>query len=311
MLHQWQFSLMRGGRKHGILFWLGAWSATAIATGALILGITFVLDRRPAEFSAAGIVQSGPAERPSPLEPTPAKPPPEAFEPLAAGKFPRSSPQGFREDGYPIAAAAPTTRLSDADRMGKRKEALEHLPAGKIVIEAPTLMKVGDKRKIEATAGIGIDPELLKNAKPGNQKYEGLLRVSAEMIATLTGPGFKIEATTPEQQPMTEGYPTVWSWNIEAVDDGEQELEATLYVLLFLDAEKPDRQRIGSFVQKISVSVRPLSWGEWFMSCAKEFDAAKGIAVGLFGLGTLALSWFGTSLTRRNPPRTAVAPPQD
>ena len=54
--------------------------------------------------------------------------------------------------------------------------------------------------------------------------------------------------------------PTVWSWNIEAVDDGEQELEATLYVLLFLDAEKPDRQRISSFVQKISVSVRPLSW---------------------------------------------------
>jgi hypothetical protein len=31
----------------------------------------------------------------------------------------------------------------------------------------------------------------------------------------------------------------VWSWNIEAVDDGEQELEATLYVLLFLDGEKP------------------------------------------------------------------------
>lgn len=102
----------------------------------------------------------------------------------------------------------------------------------------------------------------------------------------------------------------MWSWNIEAVDDGEQELEATLYVLLYLDAEKPDRQRVDSFLQKISVSVRPLSWGEWFMSFAKEFDAAKGVAVDLFGFGTVALGWFGVSFSRRRL-SVAVAPLQD
>jgi hypothetical protein len=59
------------------------------------------------------------------------------------------------------------------------------------------------------------------------------------------------------------------------------------------------------------VSVRPLSWGEWFMSFAKEFDAAKGVAVGLFGFGTVALGWFGVSFTRRKSAGAAVASPQD
>lgn len=54
-------------------------------------------------------------------------------------------------------AVASIPRLSDAQRMAIRKDALEHLPAGKIVIESPAMMKVGDKRKINTAAGIGID----------------------------------------------------------------------------------------------------------------------------------------------------------
>jgi hypothetical protein len=92
LLHQWQFSLMRGGKKHGLLFWLGAWSATAIVTVALILGITFLLERRPAEFAAAGSLPSLPAERPASLELIPTGRPLQQLEP-AAGKFPVSNPQ--------------------------------------------------------------------------------------------------------------------------------------------------------------------------------------------------------------------------
>jgi hypothetical protein len=198
MLHQWQFSLLRGGKKHGILFWLGVWSATAVATVALILGVAFLSERRSAESSSLVVARLRPAEHP--LESTPTEPPLQPLEP-AAGKFPASTPPHRAE--YPLASTgvASIPRLSDAERMAIRKDALEHLPAGKIAIEAPIAMKVGDKRKIDATAGLGIDAELLKNAKPGSKKYEGLLRVSAEMAATLRGPGFKIEATTPEQQP--------------------------------------------------------------------------------------------------------------
>jgi hypothetical protein len=40
---------------------------------------------------------------------------------------------------------------------------------------------------------------LRKQLHPQDQKIEGLLHISAEMIATLDGPGFAIEAITPEQ----------------------------------------------------------------------------------------------------------------
>ena len=55
-----------------------------------------------------------------------------------------------------------------------------------------------------------------------------LISLSAGLagVAMFGGPGFTIEATTPEQQNIAEGHPTV-----TAKQAGEQELEATLYVI--------------------------------------------------------------------------------
>jgi hypothetical protein len=75
------------------------------------------------------------------------------------------------------------------------------------------------------------------------------------MIATLSGPGFKIDAITPETQTIAEGFPTVWSWNVEAKESGDQELQAVLYALV-PDGTTTSRQRVNSFTQKITVSVR-------------------------------------------------------
>jgi hypothetical protein len=128
------------------------------------------------------------------------------------------------------------------------------------------------------------------------------------MAATLSGPGFKIEATTPEQQTMAEGSPTVWSWNVEAADAGDEELIATLYALI-PDGDKTVRQRIDSYTQKIMVSVQPQSWGEWLESFGKEIDAVKAIVVTLVGVATVVLSWLGISLVRKKSP--AGATPED
>jgi len=95
------------------------------------------------------------------------------------------------------------------------------------------------------TSDIGTVPTVFK--------VEGTLHLSSEMFATLEGPGFEIKAITPEQQPIAEGFPTVWSWNVEAKESGEQELQATLYAIV---GEKAARMRIASYTQKISVSVR-------------------------------------------------------
>ncbi len=179
--------------------------------------------------------------------------------------------------------------------MEARRDTLEALPKGNIVLHAPNAMRVGERRNVEANVGINVPMEILrKPPRSQDQAIEGSLRISAEMAATLDGPGFKIDAVTPEKQTIAEGFPTVWSWDVEAKEDGEQELEATLYAIL-----GDDRQRIDSYHQTITVSVREPTWGEWLESLSHEIDAVKAI------LGTLAAAvvavrgWFGISLTRQ------------
>jgi hypothetical protein len=112
------------------------------------------------------------------------------------------------------------------------------------------------------------------------------------------GPGFEIIATTPERQTIAEGFPTVWSWNVEAKQAGEQELEAILYAFVS-DGDKAERQRVNSYVQKITVSVRELTLRERLESFSHEIDAVKAIVVTFGGIVVAVLGWFGVSMKRR------------
>jgi hypothetical protein len=124
------------------------------------------------------------------------------------------------------------------------------------------------------------------------------------MAAVLVGTGFKIKPLTPKQQTIAAGFPTVWSWSVEASEQGEQVLEATLYALLPEGANTP-LQRVDSYVQKITVDVRERTLGEWFEALGHQFEVAKSIIIALFGLATVAASWFGFSFARRKAPATA------
>ena len=131
--------------------------------------------------------------------------------------------------------------------MAERGNAIEALPKGKIVLNAPSAMTVGQKREVQANVGIDVPVETLKkHLGAQDQQIVGALSVSSEMIAALSGPDFTIESITPEQQSIARGFPTVWSWNVTANEDGEQELEATLYALV-----SNTRQRVDSYSQKI------------------------------------------------------------
>jgi len=174
----------------------------------------------------------------------------------------------------------------------EKRWALEQLPKGKIVLEAPKTMKVGEFRDVYANVGIDVDDKLLRrHTSPTDQSIDGTLAISGKMSAVLTGSGFKIKNTTPEEQDVTEGFVTVWNWEIEARQDGEQELEATLYVTLPGIA----RQRINSFSHKIGVVVRPLTWPEWF----NAFDTVTKIATPMGTAITVIFGWFGWTFWRR------------
>jgi predicted secreted protein len=101
------------------------------------------------------------------------------------------------------------------------------------VLNGPSAMRVSETRTVYANVGVNVPMEKLRQyVRPENQTAEGVLAVSNEMIAVLSGSGFKIAGRTPEQQSVAEGFPTVWSWDVEAKESGDQELEATLYALI-------------------------------------------------------------------------------
>ena len=184
---------------------------------------------------------------------------------------------------------------------------LDQLPMGKIYLHAPTDMKVGDRRNVDARVGVNVPDDILRGrARTGDQTGEASLHVSHEMIATLDGPGFMITLTTPEKQAVAEGFPTVWEWDVEAKQDGMQELEVALYALV-PDTSGTARHRIDSHTQKVNVSVKPQTWSEWLKSVGEEIDAVKAIAIAIGGFATAALGWLGLSLTRRGK-QTRAAP---
>lgn len=198
-----------------------------------------------------------------------------------------------------LVAARPEPATGEQRRMAERKQALENLPKGKIVLDAPSSMKVGENRGVHANVGINVPVEVLRRyVRPGDQAAESVLSVSSEMAATLTGSAFKITATTPERQGVAEGRPTVWSWDIEARDAGEQELEATLYVLLPGGDEK-SLQRIDSFTHKIGVTVKEQTWSDWLKARKEEIEAVQTIILAIAGAASAVFGWLGWSYARR------------
>jgi hypothetical protein len=199
------------------------------------------------------------------------------------------------------------TLEDDAIRIHQDRGKLEQLPVGKIFLHAPIAMTLGDKRSVNARVGVNVPDDILKGyALIGNQTVEGSLRVSHHMIATLSGAGFEIKRTTPEEETIAEGFPTVWEWEIEAKMAGAQELEAALYVLPADGSDTPERHWIASYLQRIDVSVRRRTWSEWLKSVSEELDAVKAISVTIGGIGAAAVGWFGISLTRRQKQRRAT-----
>jgi hypothetical protein len=117
------------------------------------------------------------------------------------------------------------------------------------------------------------------------------------MAADLSGSGFTIKRTSPEQLSVVDGFPTVWSWDVEARQEGEQKLEVILYVLL--PSAGISRQRIHSSTHTIGVTVKDQTWGEWLKSSKDVVDAVKTIVIALAGAITVVLGWLGFSYTRR------------
>jgi len=211
----------------------------------------------------------------------------------------QAKPRGVTADqgGVRIGGNVTSSTITVPDetkKMAQNKQVLEQLPEGQFVIAAPREMKVGDVGAVHADIGRNVALELLrKHSGPGEQTIEGNLRISSEMTAVLVGAGFKISRTSPEQQSVAESYPTSWSWEIEAREQGEQKLEVILYALL--PAASASRQQIASSNTKINVTVKPLTFGEFLKSGKDAVDAVNTIIIAISAAVTAVLGWLGWS----------------
>jgi hypothetical protein len=196
----------------------------------------------------------------------------------------------LRAKSRPMAGPPDVAARVAKKALSERKGTLEALPKGNITLRAPASMKVSDKRIVEAEVGFNIPNSVDRTPPPGTKTVERTLHISPEMVAALEGAGFEIKPITPEQQPIAEGFPTAWRWNVEAKESGEQELRATLYALV---GDKAERYAIASYRQTISVSVREQTWGEWLDSLGHEIGTLQGIFVALGAIATPVLAWFG------------------
>ena len=85
------------------------------------------------------------------------------------------------------AAATPPPPPPEPDRMVALHDAIQALPKGNIVLHAPDAMRVAERRNVEAGVGVNVPMEILRKQVDSRDKaVEGTLRVSSEMVATLT-----------------------------------------------------------------------------------------------------------------------------
>lgn len=199
-------------------------------------------------------------------------------------------------------------------------DALSALPNGDIVFEAPSEMKVGEKRQVDTNVGINVPIEVLRGKiRPSDQQIQKQGKIAKDMAVTLNGSAFEITPITPEQQPMAEGYATVWSWYVTAKVAGEQQLEAVLYAIIKV-GDSPSRQRVKSVDQKITVKVHEQKtvW-EWVESVPIDFNALKNVTdnfetiqkifAGAGLVSTTLLGWFGIARLRAKKEEKAAGTP--
>lgn len=136
---------------------------------------------------------------------------------------------------------------------------LSRLELGNVAFNAPATLWVRETAIIELLLSMQHSIEELQKAitAPG-EKAGARVRISNEMEARLSGPGFKIEAITPEVQAVSASEPTQWKWEIEPTKSGSHHIHLTLSAHLQVEGQRVPRL-IRTFERSIRVNV---TWRE-------------------------------------------------
>jgi hypothetical protein len=136
---------------------------------------------------------------------------------------------------------------------------LNSLELGNVAFNTPATLWVRETAIIELLLSMRHTiEELQKEITAPGEKGGARVRISNQMEARLSGPGFKIEAITPEVQAVSASEPTQWKWEIEPTKSGSHHIHLTLSAHLQVEGQRVPRL-IRTFERSIRVNV---TWRE-------------------------------------------------
>ncbi|HEV7305240.1 hypothetical protein [Ensifer sp.] len=136
---------------------------------------------------------------------------------------------------------------------------IQTLPDGRVTLNAPKRMTLGEMREVSALVGVGVPREKLEAVfREGDQHFAGAAKISHKMRARLTGVNFKVEGVTTEEQVVALGVPSLWKWKVNASTEGTQTLTAIIYAVV-QSADEEVEIMIDSYEQDIVVETKPMT----------------------------------------------------
>jgi hypothetical protein len=133
--------------------------------------------------------------------------------------------------------------------------ALAAQPLASAAFNAPTELRLGDAAVIQLLLSLSkpLD-DLQAELREIGEREGARIRVAPLMEARLTGSGFRVEALTPEIQPVGRRTDTEWSWEVEGTEGGSQRLHLSLAALITVEGERTPRA-VRTFDREIEVNV--------------------------------------------------------
>lgn len=106
--------------------------------------------------------------------------------------------------------------------------------------------------------------ELASKLEPGTVVDKGQIRVSRILKANLVAPDFKVDAVTPEEQPVAESGSTEWHWNLKPLTAGIHPVKLSVWAEVKVGT-KAMPYSIHTYDRQVMVEVTPAQIvGTWW-----------------------------------------------
>jgi outer membrane protein OmpA-like peptidoglycan-associated protein len=152
-------------------------------------------------------------------------------------------------------------RVADADAEIVAR-VMRGLAPGKIAYVVPERMIVGTPERVEVRIAKGPAEHIAKDLKAAGVLYVEDLKVGTFMKVTVTGSSeaFKVDARSPEAQPVDDTGSTKWAFDVSPLKGGTHQLEIRALVRIKLRSGAEETRELETYRTSINVQVDYFRW---------------------------------------------------